>query len=104
MPTNRLAASRLILPFPRPACLAVACLTLATACTPPADTPPNDTAASQADHFVPSTPENLNWGWYPIDKEPVLRKGLSPAKALSLASIAVDFRVRGSLMPAGSGQ
>ena len=26
----------------------------------------------EADHFVPSRPENLSWGWYPIDKEPVL--------------------------------
>ncbi len=26
----------------------------------------------QADHVVLSRPENLNWGWYPIDKEPVL--------------------------------
>lgn len=25
-----------------------------------------------ADHFVPSRPENLSWGWYPIDKKPVL--------------------------------
>ena len=26
----------------------------------------------EADHFLSSRPENLNWGWYPIDKEPVL--------------------------------
>jgi len=26
----------------------------------------------EADHLVPSRPETLNWGWYPIDKEPVL--------------------------------
>ena len=26
----------------------------------------------EADHYVPSRPENLSWGWYPIDKEPVL--------------------------------
>ena len=25
-----------------------------------------------SDHFVPSRPGNLSWGWYPIDKEPVL--------------------------------
>jgi acetamidase/formamidase len=25
-----------------------------------------------ADHFVPSQPQNLSWGWFPIDKEPVL--------------------------------
>ena len=29
--------------------------------------------AGEADHFVPSTPENVAWGWFPIDKEPVLR-------------------------------
>ncbi|WP_419166697.1 acetamidase/formamidase family protein [Candidatus Palauibacter sp.] len=27
----------------------------------------------EADHFLPSRPESLNWGWYPLDKEPVLR-------------------------------
>jgi acetamidase/formamidase len=26
----------------------------------------------QADHFVPSRPETVSWGWYPIDVEPVL--------------------------------
>ena len=26
-----------------------------------------------ADHVLPSRPETLNWGWFPIDKEPVLR-------------------------------
>ena len=25
-----------------------------------------------ADHHVPSRPENLSWGWFPIDKKPVL--------------------------------
>ncbi len=29
--------------------------------------------AAEADHFVPSTPANVSWGWFPIDKEPVLR-------------------------------
>ena len=24
------------------------------------------------DHVVPATPENLSWGWFPIDKEPVI--------------------------------
>ena len=27
----------------------------------------------EADHFVPSRPETGSWGWYSIDKEPVLR-------------------------------
>ena len=38
-------------------------------------TPPDTstTQALEADHFVPSTPENVSWGWFPIDKEPVLR-------------------------------
>ncbi len=30
-------------------------------------------APLEADHFVPSSPENVSWGWFPIDKEPVLR-------------------------------
>ena len=30
-------------------------------------------APLEADHFVPSSPGNLSWGWFPIDKEPVLR-------------------------------
>ncbi|NNM31976.1 MAG: amidase [Gemmatimonadetes bacterium] len=25
------------------------------------------------DHVLPSTPENVSWGWFPIDKDPVLR-------------------------------
>ena len=29
-------------------------------------------ARIQADHFVASRPANLSWGWYPINKEPVL--------------------------------
>ena len=57
------------------------CPTLATACAPSVDQALEDTAAAgqttsqapEADHFVPSTPENLSWGWFPIDKEPVLR-------------------------------
>ncbi len=61
----------------------LASLAVATACTVPADDPasnaatasqPGSTAqAVEADHFVPSTPENVSWGWFPIDKEPVLR-------------------------------
>ncbi len=45
-------------------------LLVAAACAEP------DTAASdgtiETDHFVPSRPETVSWGWYPIDKEPVL--------------------------------
>ena len=26
----------------------------------------------KVDHFLPSRPETLNWGWYPIDRKPVL--------------------------------
>ena len=29
-------------------------------------------APTKADHFVPSRPANLSWGWYPINKKPVL--------------------------------
>lgn len=57
------------------------CLALAAACAPSSDETPGVTSAAgeaadqpfETDHFVPSTPENLNWGWFPIDKEPVLR-------------------------------
>ncbi|MCY3843295.1 MAG: hypothetical protein OXH69_07095, partial [Acidobacteria bacterium] len=28
--------------------------------------------APAPDHHVPSTPENVVWGWFPIDREPVL--------------------------------
>ena len=58
-------------------------LTVIVACAPPAADPANNDAAAsagastppsiEADHFVPSTPENVAWGWFPIDKEPVLR-------------------------------
>ena len=27
----------------------------------------------KADHFVPSTPENLSWGWFPVNKNPILK-------------------------------
>jgi len=38
-----------------------------------APAPPIESGAVvEADHFVPSRPENLSWGWYPIAKEPVL--------------------------------
>ena len=26
----------------------------------------------EADHFLPSRPETISWGWYPLEKEPVL--------------------------------
>ena len=29
-------------------------------------------AAQDADHFVPSRPETVSWGWFPLDKPPVL--------------------------------
>ncbi len=29
-------------------------------------------AVMEADHFVPSSPETVSWGWYPLDKDPVL--------------------------------
>ncbi|WP_420438500.1 acetamidase/formamidase family protein [Candidatus Palauibacter sp.] len=48
---------------------------LALGCAPPAgeDTSAADAGEIEADHLVASRPETLNWGWYPIDKEPVLR-------------------------------
>ena len=47
----------------------------AVACTPPeGEVQPADADAGafQADHFVPSRPETVSWGWYPLDKAPVL--------------------------------
>ena len=43
----------------------------ATACTGPESGVLRESI--EADHFVPSRPETVSWGWYPIDKEPVLR-------------------------------
>ncbi len=58
-------------------------LAFTAACTAPANDaagtgeagsdPAATTQPIEADHFVPSTPENVAWGWFPIDKEPVLR-------------------------------
>ena len=52
---------------------------VAAGCAAP-ETEPEQTGADavpaaplEADHFVPSSPENVSWGWFPIDKEPVLR-------------------------------
>ncbi|MCY3547555.1 MAG: acetamidase/formamidase family protein [Gemmatimonadetes bacterium] len=83
MSTNRSVCNPEVAAFPRLALCAglLAGLALAPACAAPADQEPDDTSAADqtpsqppaADHFVPSTPENLNWGWFPIDKEPVLR-------------------------------
>ena len=53
---------------------------LAACAVPDAESPNDNAAADQvpgqspdADHFVPSTPGNLSWGWFPIDKAPALR-------------------------------
>ena len=46
-------------------------LLAAVACGPPNDAT-EQSQPIEADHFVPSTPENVSWGWYPLDKEPVL--------------------------------
>ena len=61
-------------PAPSARALVLACA-LAPACAPPEyeDTGDGGTEAIVADHILPSRPETLNWGWYPIDKEPVLR-------------------------------
>ncbi len=44
---------------------------VAGACVAPGDSA-DPGGAVEADHFVPSRPETVSWGWYPIDKEPVL--------------------------------
>ena len=54
--------------------LAVAAvLSVATACQPGVDSPVAEGAAViEVDHVVPSTPENVSWGWFPIGKAPIL--------------------------------
>ncbi len=70
-----------------PAFCAFSCISLlaTAACAGPAPVPDADggsiagsTSSNantdlEADHFVPSRPETVSWGWFPIDKEPVLR-------------------------------
>ena len=83
MSTNRTARRAEVAAFPRLTLCAglLAYLALPAGCAAPVDQAPGDTSAAgqaasqppEPDHFVPSTPENLNWGWFPIDKEPVLR-------------------------------
>lgn len=63
---------------PREAALLVAAVSALAGCsTPEASEAPESAsgmqAAVEADHFVPSTPENVAWGDYPADKAPVLR-------------------------------
>ena len=51
-----------------------AAVVVAVACTAPAHSASQaDARVLQADHFVGSRPETVSWGWYPLDKEPVLR-------------------------------
>lgn len=57
--------------------LTVAVVLSASAACHPGGAPPRDPLVGGAgvievDHVVPATPENLSWGWFPIDKEPVL--------------------------------
>ena len=49
----------------------VALLVITAGCVTPRDATGPDPSI-EADYFVESTPENVSWGWYPIDKEPVL--------------------------------
>jgi acetamidase/formamidase len=43
-----------------------------SACVAPGDAA-EEPQSLEADHFVPSRPETVSWGWYPIEKEPVAR-------------------------------
>lgn len=84
-PTRSHGGSRKCLPrlASRAGVLASLTLAVTAACAAPANdaasageagSPPTSTTQPiEADHFVPSTPENVAWGWFPIDKEPVLR-------------------------------
>ena len=49
----------------------VALLTITAGCIAPRDAAGPDPLIEE-DYFVESSPENVSWGWYPIDKEPVL--------------------------------
>ena len=93
MSRSDLASSHMTLTFPHghmpltlprlaPRACLLASLALAGACAAPADDSASSAATTsqatspqpvEADHFVPSTPGNASWGWFPIDKEPVLR-------------------------------
>ena len=44
---------------------------LVSGCAPP-DVDAGRTPLPEPDHVVESTPENVTWGWFPVDKEPVL--------------------------------
>ena len=58
------------------AAVLTAAATLALGCgAPEPGAPPAPPAPPEieVDHFVPSTPENVVWGWFPTDREPVLR-------------------------------
>jgi acetamidase/formamidase len=53
-------------------------LSVVTACRPgPSVDPTRDpvgrgAGSIEVDHVVPAAPENLSWGWFPIEKEPVI--------------------------------
>ncbi|HUG26961.1 MAG TPA: acetamidase/formamidase family protein [Gemmatimonadales bacterium] len=56
--------------------VAAVILSASSACHP-GGAPPRDSLAKEAgvievDHVVPATPENLSWGWFPVDKGPAI--------------------------------
>lgn len=56
--------------------------------------PPEATAAEARytiDHEVPSTPEKVVWGWFPIDKEPVLRVAPATPHAVGFLALSCTF-------------
>ena len=57
--------------------LAVAVVLSAASACHPGGAPPRDSLAKgtgviEVDHVVPATPDNLSWGWFPVDKEPIM--------------------------------
>ena len=57
----------------RVSCAALLLAPLLPGCTTRAGEGEREAARGiEADHLVPSRPENLSWGWYPLDKQPVL--------------------------------
>ena len=57
----------------RLSCAVLPLASVLSACSPPPGPGDGETPRLiEADHLVQSHPENLSWGWYPLDKQPVL--------------------------------
>lgn len=52
---------------------------------PRPDVPGQGVGEVDVDHFVRATPENVSWGWFPIDKEPVIT--VRPGEVVQIQSL-----------------